>query len=246
MTDGSLAGENSFKGFHYKQHSRKDHRWTNPTTKVFRTAAAQSTTKWAAVGRDREQTLPIFVGGMKAVKNTSATEKDPEFKTDSCWIDCWLTFTEQRNASHCRQKVTWSWTEGNVFLALRLQQVVPNLSQTKVGSGSGRVVALAWHDGEGGQSPDWFSSFFKFVQWLQSHEFVWTFFLYIKKRLKVEYKLYLAVALVSLFYGSFCDVNRALFFLFLGCGLAQLLQHTLFMTTTLHYSEGQQSNTCVI
>lgn len=55
--------------------------------------------------------------------------------------------------------------------------------ETKAGSGSGRVVALAWRDGEGGEREgkmasacplggDQFSSVFQFFQGLQSHEFV--------------------------------------------------------------------------
>lgn len=131
------------KSFHFKQHSRKDHI-------VEQTQQLKSLELQRPRGEQNGQQLEEIEGkrcqSLSGRKKTSATEKDPEFQTNSCWIDCWLTFTERRNVSHGKQKVTWSWAEGNFILALWLQQVVPNPLKTKVGSGSGRVVALAWHD----------------------------------------------------------------------------------------------------
>lgn len=88
MIDGSLAGENGFKGFHCSHHSRKDHvdeQTQQPKClEKQRPWVEQNGQQLEEIESKRCQSL----SGSEGRKKTSATEKDPEFKANSCWIDC--------------------------------------------------------------------------------------------------------------------------------------------------------------
>lgn len=158
---------------------------------MFRTAAAQRRKQWAAVARDWDKRCQSLLGSegckkhlrLKRLQNLRPT---PAGST----ADSHLPSSAMYLVADKR------WREvglkENLFLALRLQRVVPNPSKTKVVVGSSRRVA-AWAWREDGESFLLSFSSFSSSKVLSLFEL---FFLGIKKRLKVESKLYLTAGLV--------------------------------------------------